>query len=128
MEMYILITFLSTNILTGGTQTPEMELIFVDKNKDEVEETCQCQPNDIEKYLKINDFTYKKIKIEDSDTLNDEQIYFGCAVNFNFLSSADGYIIYIPGQGKFYHELFDIFKLSNIPDDTLVIINRRGKQ
>ena len=118
-----------------------MRIIFVDKEKEQVVEKCRCNTENIEKYLKIDDFTYKKVVA--SGSLKSEQIYYGFGAKLTCLSPTDGYVVRIPGHGKFYWEFINIltivrgykylfFKMGqdnslNIPKDALVIISRRGK-
>ena len=112
-----------------------MRIIFVDKEKEQVVEKCRCNTENIEKYLKIDDFTYKKVVA--SGSLKSEQIYYGFGAKLTCLSPTDGYVVRIPGHGKFYWELMTIFRGNiykmdqdtplNLPEDALVIISRRGK-
>ena len=112
-----------------------MRVIFVDKEKEQVEKACDCETENIEKYLKIDDFTF--IPIEDSGSPTEGEIYYGFDAKLTCLSPTDGYVVRIPGHGKFYWELMTIFRGNiykmdqdtplNLPEDALVIISRRGK-
>ena len=118
-----------------------MRVIFVDKEKEQVVKKCNCNTENIEKYLKIDDFTYKKVVASGSP--KNEQMLYGFDADLTRLSATDGYVVCIPGHGKFYWEFINIltivrgyeylfFKMGQksslkIPDDALVIISRRGK-
>lgn len=116
-----------------------MNFIFVDKSKETVKKICNCDSEDISKYLKVDDFTYRKI--EDTDTtITEGEIYFGLQVHHSSLAAINALVAYIPGFGTAYWELIDTFDLRKsmiylmdqespleISDDAIVIINRRGK-
>ena len=118
-----------------------MRVIVVDKKKEQVVKASECNTDNIEKYLKIDDFTYSLY--EGSDSPTEAQLYYGFDAVISRLSSTDGYVVYVPGHGKFFLELviiltivqvqkYKFFKMGqenplNIPKDTLVIISRRGK-
>ena len=122
-------------MLLGVHISHQMRVIFVDKEKEQVEKACDCETENIEKYLKIDDFTF--IPIEDSGSPTEGEIYYGFDAKLTCLSPPGGYVVCIPEHERFFFELMTIFRGNiykmgqdtplNILEGALVIISRRGK-
>lgn len=116
----------------------EMRLLFVEKSMKQVEKICGCEPNEIQKFLKIDDFNYTNL--ENSDIPIGEQIYYGYDINYSLLTFSSPYTVCIPGHGKFFCGDVEFSRRKNkieislmgeddplnIPDNAIVIISHRG--
>lgn len=102
-----------------------------------VANTCHCDIGMLKKYIKIDDFNYE----ENENLHSADEIYYGYEVRLDLLQVTTGFIVFIPGYGRFpwgiaYEYIDDDIELFllgiegplKIPEDSMIIFNLRGKR